>query len=602
MNLHTISIAILAASCAPLAAAEKAYGSLMTRWGKQVTPENAWREYPRPQLVRDQWLNLNGMWDYAVTAIDAGRPAGWDGRILVPFCLESQLSGVQRNLAPNEALWYHRKFKLDAKDPDKRHHLNFEGVDYASTIWVNGREAGSHRGGTNPFSLEVTDMLEPGENEIVVKVTDATGGWQLVGKQTLKPKGIRYTRVSGIWQTVWLETTPRTFISNLAIDTKVSPAEVRIEAAVTGNGFNRIKVELEADGRTLAAESAAGSRTVTLPVPDAKLWSPRSPHLYDLAVTLLDRDGKEVDRVKSYCGIREVGKQRDPDGHLRFTLNGKAIFHLGPLDQGWWPDGLWTPPSDAALRYDIEFLKQAGFNTIRKHVKREPRRFYYHCDHIGMLVWQDQPAGGTSPKWVRPNHKAPEDAEWPDEHHAQWMAEYESMIDDLHSHPSVVVWVPFNESWGQHRTIEIGKWTMRRDPGRLLNIASGGNFFPVGDIVDHHSYPKPSFPFDQERFGEYIMVVGEFGGIGLEVPGHLWNPGAKNWGYGGLPKQQDEMEARYRECFKILADLKTKGVAGAIYTQTTDCEGELNGLLTYDRELSKIPVERLAKIHATLTE
>ncbi len=328
---------------------------------------------------------------------------------------------------------------------------------------------------------------------------------------------------------------------------------------------------------------------------NAKLWSPDSPHLYDLKVSLLDASGKVVDEVRSYAGIRTVGKVRDADGHWRFTLNGQAIFHWGPLDQGWWPDGLLTPPSDAGMRADIEFLKAAGFNMIRKHIKVEPRRYYYHCDRLGMMVWQDQVSGGPSPKWTRlaPD---PRDADWPDDRHAQFMLELERMIDTLENHPSIVAWVPFNESWGQHRTMEVGAFVARRDPSRLLNIASGGNFWPVGDIVDDHKYPHPGFSFDPARDDRYVMVMGEFGGHGYPVPGNLWDAGRRNWGYGDLPKTEAEYKERYATSIRMLNDLRRQGIAAGVYTQTTDVEGEVNGLMTYDRRVAKIPAAELAEL------
>jgi hypothetical protein len=354
--------------------------------------------------------------------------------------------------------------------------------------------------------------------------------------------------------------------------------------------------------------TADGSGELKLAIGDAKLWSPAHPNLYDLTVELLDAKGKILDSVKSYTGIREIGKKADADGNLRFTLNGEEIFHWGPLDQGWWPDGLLTPPSEAAMCNDIDFLKSAGFNMIRKHIKVEPRRYYAHCDRAGILVWQDQVSGGSggrggeslSPKWTRmqPN---PQDATWPDADHDEWMRELKAMMDELHNEPCIVVWTPFNEAWGQHRTVEVGKWMMAYDPSRLINIASGGNFWPAGHIADQHKYPDPGFPFEQrERFKDYVKVVGEFGGHGWPVQGHLWNPDMRNWGYGGLPKTIEEYQARYVKSLDALTELKAKGISAGVYTQTTDVEGELNGLMTYDREVIKIPAAKLAELHQRL--
>jgi beta-galactosidase len=347
----------------------------------------------------------------------------------------------------------------------------------------------------------------------------------------------------------------------------------------------------------VASTQGTGDHVINLP--DPRLWSPAFPNLYDLALELIDDAGNVVDSVKSYAGVREVGQKRDALGNLKFTLNGEEIFHWGPLDQGWWPDGLLTPPSDAAMRFDADFLKQAGFNMIRKHIKVEPRRFYYYCDRVGIMLWQDQVSGGPSPKWTRMEPE-PADATWPDNEHQQWMAELKAMMDTLHNSPCIVVWVPFNEAWGQHRSMAVGKWTMAYDPSRWVNIASGGNFWPVGHIADHHNYPHPDFPLKDIRFKDFIKVVGEFGGHGLPVEGHLWSPGKHNWGYGGLPKDKDEYSVRYVKSLDLLTELKAQGIAAGIYTQTTDVEGEINGLMTYDRKVAKTPAHRLAELHQRL--
>jgi hypothetical protein len=576
--------------------------ALITTWGAQVTPENAWTEYPRPALRREKWQNLNGRWDHAITADTVqAAPPKWDGKILVPFCLESKLGGVQRLLLPNEALWYRRTFKVPDAD-DQRTLLNFEAVDYRCAVFVNGKQVATHRGGSTPFSVDVTPALKPGANELIVRVEDDTGGWQLRGKQVREPNAIWYTRVSGIWQTVWLEQVPNTYIEELKISTDAANGVVTVKTIVGGgNHSGQYEVVIKDNGRTVANVVHAQA-TFELPIPDAKLWSPESPHLYDVEVALLTDTGRTIDAVSSYAGLRDVGKVRDADGHWRFTLNGEPIFHWGTLDQGWWPDGLLTPPSDAALRYDIEYLKAAGFNMTRKHIKVEPRRFYYHCDQLGLLVWQDQVSGGQGAPWtqLRPD---PRDATWPKEAHEQYMLELERMIDTLENHPCIVVWVPFNEAWTQHMTIPVGKWTVQRDPSRSVNIASGGNFWPVGDIVDSHNYPHPAFPFNLGRggrFDDYIKVIGEFGGHGYPVKGHLWNANRNNWGYGGLPQNKDEYKKRYIKSLKMLNELRQQGIAAGVYTQTTDVEGEINGLLTYDRKVTKIPADELAALHKIL--
>ena len=574
---------------------------LITKWGEKVTPENVWTQYPRPALARENWMNLNGNWDYAVTEDDVNKtPQQWVGKILVPFCLESKLGGVQRLLEPNEALWYHRNFEAK-KSVAMRQLLNFEAVDYQCEIFVNRKSVGSHQGGNTPFTLDITDAIKDGDNELVVRVQDDTEGWQLRGKQVLYAQGIFYTQVSGIWQTVWLEQVPKNYLEDLKISTNATDGTITIKPIVQGAGKVNVTIK---DGEKVVAElKDVGSESVAT-IQNVKLWSPDSPFLYDIEATLVSADGKTSDLVKSYAGIRTVGKTKDAEGNLRFTLNGKPIFHWGPLDQGWWPDGLLTPPSDEAMNFDIDWLKQAGFNMIRKHIKVEPRRYYYHCDQVGMMVWQDQVSGGKNPPWtfLKPN---PVDATWPEVEHKQFMLELDRMISELENHPSIVVWTPFNEAWGQHQTVEVGKWIAQRDPSRLVNIASGGNFWSEGDVADSHAYPNPGFPFELDkdgRFDNFIKVVGEFGGHGLAVENHLWDPKKGNWGYGGLPKTEAEYKDRYQTSLKILNGLRQKGIAAGVYTQTTDVEGEVNGLMTYDRKVIKIPAEELAKLHSLLFE
>ncbi len=580
---------------------EPAPDSMLTEWGEKLAPDAVWKEYPRPAFERDQWTNLNGLWNYAISSKSiAEAPSDWQGEILVPFCVESALSGVKKRITPEDAIWYRRTFSSPASGENDRTLLHFEAVDHQSTVWINGTEVGSHTGGNLPFSFDITDALKDGDNTLTVKVTDATDTeWQLHGKQVSEPGGIWYTPVSGIWQTVWMETVPASSLESV----KIVPAidgTVTLDFETRGDAGTDIKVTALLDGKEVATTSGKPADTLTLKISDPKLWSPDSPTLYDLEITYGD------DSVKSYVGLRETGVKADALGNLRFTLNGEFLFHWGTLDQGWWPDGLLTPPSDAAMKSDIEFLKAAGFNTIRKHIKIEPRRYYYHCDRLGMLMWQDQVSSGTggnkfknsSPKWPRlaPN---PPEATWPDDAHEQWMKELKGMVDSLHNHPCIVQWVPFNERWGQHRTVKVGKWIVDYDPTRQINIASGGNFFPVGHIVDAHKYPHPGFPFQQGeggRFDGFVKVMGEFGGHGFPVPDHLWDPKKRNWGYGGLPKNKQEWIRRYKTSLTKLAELKDQGIAGGIYTQTTDVEGEINGLITYDRKVQKLPPQRLKKL------
>lgn len=603
----TLVLVIFAIVTIPCVAAWKPAGEMIrTRFAKDVTPDSAWQEYPRPQMVRQDWQNLNGLWHYQVrakggevTEMSQTLGKGGDGDILVPYCLESSLSGVGRLLAPDEELWYQRPFQV--RKNDRRLILHFEAVDYECAVWVNGKSVGTHKGGNNPFSFDITDAATDGTNQLSVRVWDETGGYQLSGKQVMKPRGIFYTRVSGIWQTVWLETVPATYIKSVKIDTAHAPATITIKTCAGGDVTRAEGVRVTAflDGKKVASEIGSLDET-TLAIKNARLWSPSKPTLYDLDIELLN-GRKRCDSVKSYTGIRTVGKQQDAAGHWRFTLNGEEIFHLGPLDQGWYPDGLLTPASDAAMLFDIQYIKDSGFNMIRNHIKVRPRRYYAHCDRLGLMVWQDQVSTRyKGPKWTRMKEN-PTDGEWEDEAHDQFMAELQEMIDCLYNAPCIVMWVPFNEAWGQHRTVDIGRWTGQYDPSRLVNVASGGNYWPVGDVADHHSYPHPDFPLDDARFDDDVKVVGEFGGHGFVVDKtHLWNPEARNWGYGGLPKDQNELMERYIESFRRMQDLKKRGVAAGVYTQTSDVEGEVNGLLTYDRAVEKFPREKLNVIHAEL--
>ncbi len=568
--------------------------TMLTRWGKEVTPENAWQEYPRPQFVRESWTNLNGLWDYKVTSeANKAAPKTFDGKILVPYAIESALSGVGHLLDPKEVLWYRRSFSHKPR-PGHRTRLNFEAVDYDCEVFVNGKSVGKHVGSSDPFSFDITDAVEQGDNELVVRVIDKTAPLQTLGKQTLKPRGIYYTRVSGIWQTVWLEQIPDRRIKSVKMKPRLGEGTLRVLPTLGGDPVDgeELRITVRDGDRVVGMADAS----LSVRIPNAKHWTPDTPHLYDITIELLGGDGRVIDRVESYAAMREVGVKRGPAGHVRMTLNGNVIFHYGPLDQGWWPDGLLTPPSDEAMRFDVDYLKRSGFNMIRKHIKIEPRRFYSYCDRVGMLVWQDMPSTGGRPFWSKLAPNPVEDV-WPKDQHDQFMAELKAMVSNLRNNPSIVMWVPFNERWGQHETVRIGQTMENLDITRLVNIASGGNFFPVGDVADRHNYPEPMFPFEDRRLNDYVKVVGEFGGHGLVVKGHQWNIEMRNWGYGGLPQTKQEYTSRYKKSFETLMDLRRRGVAGGVYTQTTDVEGEVNGLLTYDREVAKMTAEELAEMH-----
>ena len=396
-----------------------------------------------------------------------------------------------------------------------------------------------------------------------------------------------------------MESVPVRHIASIKMKPRLFNQTLRVLPTLAGKPLpgESLKITVtDRDGNDFVADASLMAHLKNM-----RTWTPSDPYLYDITVELLDLTGTVIDRVESYAGMREFDIARDDAGHLRLRLNGEFIFHWGTLDQGWWPDGLLTPPSDAAMRFDVDYLKAAGFNMIRKHIKVEPRRYYSHCDRVGMLVWQDMPSTGGGPKWTRMAENPPEETK-PQDEHEQFVREMKAMVLGLQNHPSVAMWVPFNERWGQHESIRIAAMLENLDVRRPINLASGGNFFPAGDVADHHNYPDPQFPLGESRFNHYVKVVGEFGGHGYPVAGHLWNPDMKNWGYGGLPKNKAEYVERYRDTFSKLLDLKEQGIAAGIYTQTTDIEGEINGLMTYDREVQKIPAKTLAEIHSPLND
>jgi hypothetical protein len=568
-------------------------GPLLSRWAKEVNPKKPLDEYPRPQFVRDEWRNLNGLWEYAITSKEAARPDAWTGRILVPFPVESALSGVMTNLSASQRLWYRRTFEVPRGWRGQRLLLHFGAVDWEAAVWVNGKEVGQHQGGFDPFSFDITDALNPsGDNELVVSVWDPTdAGPQPRGKQVSKPQGIWYTPVSGIWQTVWLEPVSEARVANVRITPNIENSSVLVEPLVTNVvAGDRVRVVIR-DGwrKVYEAEGSAGTR-FNLPVKNARLWSPEDPHLYGLELALL-RNGKKVDEVESYFGMRKISMARDDKGRLRMQLNNSNYFQFGPLDQGWWPDGLYTAPTDEALRYDIEMTKKLGFNMARKHVKVEPARWYYWCDKLGLLVWQDLPNGDKSAPWRGPSGIDGQEMERTAESKAIFERELKAMIASLYNHPSIVIWVPFNEGWGQFDTVRILNWTKQLDPTRLVDGPSGGNHFPAGDIIDHHQYPGPGAP---PAVTDRAMVLGEFGGLGLPLKGHTWQS-EKNWGYRSFTNQESLTKAYVNLIRKLHPMVEQHGLSAAIYTQTTDVEGEVNGLLTYDRAVVKMPLDVIAK-------
>lgn len=593
MSLSGLVIcSVIGASCATGAAWKPAGDGMQTPWTLKVDPACPLPEYPRPQMVRQQWQNLNGLWDYAVTPKEVQQTAVKDGKILVPFAIESALSGVKRTFKPAEKLWYQRTFSVPSDWKGKQVLLHFGAVDYECQVYVNGKEAGKHRGSSDAFSFDITSLLKPaGEQVVMVSVTDPTNeGPQPRGKQVLNPKGIYYTAVSGIWKTVWLEPVEKISVRRFSGAPDIDKGTYTITPEVANaTAGTKVKYTVSDNGRVVAEVVAGAKETAELKLNSPKLWSPSSPFLYDLKIAVLE-NGKQVDAVDSYFGMRKVSIAKDEKGIERIMLNNNFLFQYGFLDQGWWPDGLLTAPTDEALKYDIEFTKRAGYNTIRKHIKIESDRFYYYCDKMGMLVWQDAISGDGYNLKNRPKIvKSPESIE---------MFEYElkAMLDQLRNYPCIVNWVVFNEGWGQYGAKKMIDWTKQYDPTRLASV-SGWVDFGNGDICDVHRYPGPGRIENAGPGRAY--AVGEFGGLGLPVKGHQWNPDMNNWGYNNYTSAEDFTKAYERLVFQ-LHFLIGQGLSAAIYTQTTDVEGEVNGMLTYDREIEKIPAEKLAALHAPL--
>ena len=540
----------------------------MTRWAAEVGPSNAHPEYPRPQLVRADWLNLNGLWKYAITSSNVANVTNFDGDILVPFPVESALSGVMRPLDEKNTLWYHREFAVPESWRGKRVRLHFGAVDWQARVSINGHFVGLHQGGYDDFTFDITDRLNwTSREEISIAVSDPTEGDQPRGKQSRKPEGIFYTATSGIWQTVWLEPVPNVCIDELRLNPDIAAQGLRVNVSV-----NSLSPALRAtavafiDGKEIGRVTGPVNTDLFLPVRAPHLWSPDDPFLYDLKVTLFNGN-QTVDSVTSYFGMRRIALRKDTKGITRMALNDQFIFQIGALDQGFWPDGIYTAPTDEALRADIEFLKRAGFNLARKHVKVEPDRWYYWCDKLGLLVWQDMPSCNNATTEGRTHFET----------------ELQRMVEGRRNHPSIIMWVLFNEGWGQYDTERLVTWLKALDSSRLVDNSSGWTDKRVGDVIDIHSYPGPEAP---SREDDRAAVLGEFGGLGLGIPGHTWS--TNTWGYLRMPDAAtlNERTGRLLDRLRILRD--SFGLSGAVYTQTADVETECNGLLTYDRAVIKL--------------
>jgi hypothetical protein len=576
--------------------------SMSSKWTNEVNTGQPWDLYPRPQMRRAEWTNLNGSWEYAITDQSEELPKQYDGKILVPFAVESALSGVKKLVGPEKHLWYRTSFSLPSPATDEIWQLHFGAVDWEATIYVNGQIVGGHKGGYTPFSFNISPYLKKkGKQELIVRVWDPTdAGTQARGKQVRDPRGIWYTPVTGIWQTVWLEKTPADHIrsirtmpdidrNRLGVELKTSDLSQAVKASLSIRAAGREVAKTEV---SLPAGSQAEGLEIALPTP--RLWSPEDPFLYDLNVELYTASGQLIDQVESYFGMRKISLGKDPNGYTRIMLNNQPVFQFGLLDQGWWPDGLYTAPTEEALMYDVEMTRDFGFNMLRKHVKVEPARYYYNCDRMGMLVWQDMPNGNYFNE-LRVAPESKQDAERPLSSALQFEGELKEMIDYFHAFPSIVTWVPFNEGWGQYDTERIAGWVKNYDPSRLCIAPSGWADRGVGDIIDVHIYPGPGMEAPEK---DRASVLGEFGGLGYPVPDHMWWD-KRNWGYLTF-QDQATLESRFTDLINDLVGLKSCGLSAAVYTQTTDVEGEVNGMMTYDRQVIKIAPEITRSLFAPL--
>jgi beta-galactosidase/beta-glucuronidase len=580
---------------------------ILSPWAENVDKNTPHPEYPRPQMVRDNWKNLNGQWEYAILEKGNSLPTSFDGKITVPFPVESYLSGVSKSVGAENELWYEKIIQVSNSERKGKVVLHFGAVDWESEVFVNGKSVGIHQGGYDPFSFDISTFLAKGpEQKITVRVWDPSDkGPQPRGKQVNQPRSIWYTPVTGIWQTVWLEFVPTSYISHVKTTPDWDNGTFQFNINTnTSDPSLKYNIIVKDKGSKVAESSGRFGKQTAIKIPNPISWSLETPHLYDFEISLLKGE-KVIDKVTSYGALRKVSILTDSMGSQRFALNDQQVFHYGPLDQGWWPDGLYTAPTDEALAFDIIKTKEMGFNMIRKHVKVEPARWYYHCDKMGIMVWQDMPSGDMGNRWeqkVGVVGKGTERVRTP-ESEAIFKKEWKAIMDANYNFPSIVVWVPFNEAWGQFKTHEISDWTKSYDPTRLVNSASGGNFELkgakiAGDILDVHNYPDPVMP-SAELFGKIqLLVLGEFGGLGLPVEGHTWQE-KDNWGYQSF-KSNEELLERYKILMADLKELIPMGLAGAVYTQTTDVEIETNGIMTYNRKVIKMPIEVLKKLHGEL--
>jgi beta-galactosidase/beta-glucuronidase len=578
--------------------------TMLTQWSAKVDKVMPLNDYPRPNMVRQGWQNLNGQWDYAILPKQQ-QATKWDGKILVPFAVESYLSGVQRTMGKDSALWYKRTFKVKKSKPGDRVLLHFGAVDWQAEVYLNGKKIGAHQGGYTSFTIDATANITGKQEELIVRVWDPTDdGKQARGKQVKNPGGIYYTPVTGIWQTVWLEVVPESYTASYKITTDIDKSTLSITPQIAGaKPGDQLSITIKDGDKQITVKQLAVSGAIVIDVPQAKLWSPESPDLYTFELSV-NRNGKAVDKVSGYFGMRKIVVAKDAQGVDRLYLNNKEVFQYGPLDQGYWPDGIYTAANEEALVSDIKLMKDAGFNMVRKHVKVEPLRWYYQCDKLGLIVWQDMPSGygeivpvkdhdhSVEGDWMAKNYR---DIDRDANNEAMYRNEWKDIVEQLYNFPSICLWVPFNESWGQFKTNEILKWTKELDPTRVVDGPSGWIDRGEGETHDYHLYGDrlKTLPVEKGR----ALVIGEFGGLGFAIPGHVYSD--KAWSYKSI-KNEDEFYTAYKELIDKVAELKKQGFSAAVYTQLTDVETEINGLVTYDREKIKTSLDKLKKLHDEL--
>jgi hypothetical protein len=562
---------------------------IITKWSQDVDPLKPWLQYPRPDMVRNAWINLNGLWDFAITQKGI-KPEKWDGSILVPYPVESAISGVRKRVNENQNLWYKRSFSIPNVWNKKHILLNFEACDWETTVWIDGKEAGTHRGGYDPFTFDITATLANKKlHELLVCVWDPTDkGTQPRGKQVSSPGSIWYTPTTGIWQTVWIEPVNESYIASFRTVTDADNGAIMLKTDVKNAQAGSLTYKIKKEGKTIITATGKPEDGIKFFIKDPILWTPDKPFLYDISIELKN-NGKTVDHITSYTGIRKISVGKTADGFTRMLLNNEFVYQNGPLDQGFWPDGIYTPPTENAMVYDLRMTKKMGFNMLRKHVKVENRIFYYWCDKLGILVWQDMPSGDKSIWGNMPDIDKSKEAT------DQYELELKRMIETKYNHPSIIMWVPFNEGWGQFETGRITRLIADYDTTRLVNSSSGWTDRGTGDINDIHHYPDPVVqPAEEKR----AIVLGEFGGLGLPMQGHTWEQ--KNWGYRNMADTL-QLLTKFESYFDMgHRFVKENGLSATIYTQTTDVETETNGLMTYDRKVNKMGVENVYKANKNI--